>query len=328
MLRLGVPFMGGMFSNAHIGVDFFFVLSGFIIWHVHRSDFGCPEKMPRYLLKRFFRIWPLLAVLTLLKLATFPLTRSMIASSKASPEVILCSFFMLPVPQEYGGKPVLDPAWTLSYEMLFYLVFSVGILFGKRALIACFGLWLLLTAVIATFVDSNALSHLTRFLFDGHITQFLLGCLVAEVIVRPSQLPIKAWHCGVVTAILIVAASRAEAGWLFSPDFLAKFYRGVVFAFLICGSVIFESTSRLRIPRLLVFLGDGSYSIYLAHSSVQVPAIVLAAKVASVHTMGWQLMLAAIGVISACGSLLVYQWLEKPLSKWTGLLVKRTPSRL
>ena len=53
----GLPF-GGLFLFAHAGVDFFFVLSGFIIYRVHRGDIGSPHRLSRYAWRRFVRIYP------------------------------------------------------------------------------------------------------------------------------------------------------------------------------------------------------------------------------------------------------------------------------
>src|SRR5574343_121942 len=41
----------------YLGVDFFFVLSGFIIYHIHAKDIGQPQKITPYLLKRFIRLY-------------------------------------------------------------------------------------------------------------------------------------------------------------------------------------------------------------------------------------------------------------------------------
>ena len=130
-LRFSTRFAGGHFSAGHLGVDFFFVLSGFIIWHVHAKDMGFAGRASSYLLKRVLRIWPLVLLLTTAKLGyMFFLGGAGVGAGKGSAEVVICSYFLLPVTESLGGKPLLDSAWTLPYEMLFYLAFAVGILFG------------------------------------------------------------------------------------------------------------------------------------------------------------------------------------------------------
>ena len=55
---LGVEPFGGRFANMNVGVDFFFVLSGFIVTFVHWHDLGRPERLGRYARRRFTRVFP------------------------------------------------------------------------------------------------------------------------------------------------------------------------------------------------------------------------------------------------------------------------------
>ena len=50
--------LGGLFVFGHAGVDFFFVLSGFIIAYIHAGDLGRPERFGGYASKRVIRIYP------------------------------------------------------------------------------------------------------------------------------------------------------------------------------------------------------------------------------------------------------------------------------
>ena len=56
--------LGNVFEFGHAGVDFFFVLSGFIIMHVHRGDLGRPGRFGRYAWRRATRIVPMYWVVT------------------------------------------------------------------------------------------------------------------------------------------------------------------------------------------------------------------------------------------------------------------------
>jgi peptidoglycan/LPS O-acetylase OafA/YrhL len=61
-----IPF-GNSLGFGHAGVDFFFVLSGFIIMHAHTADIGRPERLYRYMWRRVTRIYPIYWVVTLIQ---------------------------------------------------------------------------------------------------------------------------------------------------------------------------------------------------------------------------------------------------------------------
>ena len=67
--------LGGIFDFGYVGVDFFFVLSGFIITYVHFTDIGRIERLPRYLWRRFSRIYPIFWAILLLVVTVTTLAR-------------------------------------------------------------------------------------------------------------------------------------------------------------------------------------------------------------------------------------------------------------
>ena len=67
--KLKHALLGGTFSFGHTGVDFFFVLSGFIIFYAHHDVFGDRSQLRTYAFKRFIRIFPIYWIVTLTKLA-------------------------------------------------------------------------------------------------------------------------------------------------------------------------------------------------------------------------------------------------------------------
>ena len=57
--------LSDFFAFGHAGVSFFFVLSGFIIFEIHRGDIGRPQQVKSYLYKRITRIYPAYWLVTL-----------------------------------------------------------------------------------------------------------------------------------------------------------------------------------------------------------------------------------------------------------------------
>lgn len=120
----GKPF-GSVFDFGGAGVEFFFVLSGFIILHVHWFDLGRPQRVRRYLWKRFRRIYPIYWFVLLPLIPGYVLVHSWGYGFERDPLVIFSSIVLVP----FGGElATLAVAWTLYHEVLFYAAFAVAIL--------------------------------------------------------------------------------------------------------------------------------------------------------------------------------------------------------
>ena len=106
-------------------VDFFFVLSGFIIFGAHRDDISKPRSLPSYLTKRFIWIYPtfwMIFAAVFLGAWVVPSLRSTLPSDAG---IVLKTLLLLP---QHGGSPVIVVAWSLQYEVLFYLFFALLVL--------------------------------------------------------------------------------------------------------------------------------------------------------------------------------------------------------
>ena len=121
--------LGDFFGFGHAGVDFFFVLSGFIITLVHRRDLGRPAALGRFCYRRFVRIYPLYWIVTAIVcvLALFSPDRA----ARLAPGHLVASLLLLP----HGQDPLLGVGWTLEHEMLFYLAFALAIASRRLGLV-------------------------------------------------------------------------------------------------------------------------------------------------------------------------------------------------
>jgi peptidoglycan/LPS O-acetylase OafA/YrhL len=129
-------FDGLLLSNAGLGVDVFFVLSGFILAHAHARDFAAgldARTIKRFIGLRLARIYPLHAATTL---ALMPMTLlpgflerfhpnafSMVNLAANALLVHTWTFFFLPAEYLGPGWSWNGPSWSLSVEWLLYLIF-------------------------------------------------------------------------------------------------------------------------------------------------------------------------------------------------------------
>lgn len=244
-----------------VGVDIFFVISGFIMVLVS-SPYRSGAKPPRdFLIRRLIRIYPMYALttLSLVAMAAVHFYRHRDEAFSFSAARIIDALAFIPSFNEKGlVQPILGQGWTLFYEMFFYLCFTIVLTFSKRhlllPLVATFGTTLIVTRAIGA-KDSAILT----FLSDTIIIEFLFGCAVGLLFQR------DALH----SRLRFVTLGFGVAGFATSlpfgmPEDLRFLIWGVPASLLLISFLQFEK-AHLRWPHWLLVIGNASYSIYLLH---------------------------------------------------------------
>jgi len=257
--RLGYLFLGNFFLAGFSGVDVFFVLSGFII--LYTSSTGKNNTL-KFLKKRFIRIYPIYWVITALLIAAFFISPSAEQSYKGDTGIIFGSFSLFP-----QKRYVLGVAWTLSYEVIFYLVFALTYFRKPTYLFYALTVWIgviLLFHFLSIKTDIYAINALT----SPIILDFSFGCLVAYLYRQNSDFRHSGWFFwgGFLLFILmwiIFYKLKISDPSTFSGDMHTVYLFGIPAAFLIFGALYLN----VAVPRLLVYLGDASYSLYLVHGT-------------------------------------------------------------
>ena len=304
--RLGHEPWFGIFHAGDLGVDFFFVLSGFIILYTNGHSIGNPLAARKYFYRRLTRIYPVFLSICFIKLA-FMFAGGSVREGKDGLGFILSSLLLWPLDR----PPFLDVAWTLSFEMTFYFLFLFLILYGAR-------LWRVIQVHALAVVLLNLpwlpeLSYPASFIFSPFFLQFYLGC-AACCLVRN-----RLWGRGVAWAVLLGGAAMFALGYgfLYRLEALGglalRIYLGVAFALVVVGSVALGAVFERLIPRWLKATGDASYSIYLMHGNLMNLGInYLAAHGGNAgRTSHWVLLVLAVSVLA--GGYLYYLFVEKPL---------------
>jgi exopolysaccharide production protein ExoZ len=286
----GSRLLGGAFGFGDAGVEFFFVLSGFIITWVHAQDIGKPNRLPSYLRKRAVRIYP---VYWIIFTGVFLLALSFTSLSQKVPHdylTIIKSLALVPQdPAAVGGTgaPVIIAAWSLQYEVLFYALVAVFILSRSLGLlVACA---FLINFTVCQF-DQCTFSR--SFLSDNLIFLFAYGALIAYLcrksikLTHPMLIALFGAFAFLATGALEVVVGRQM--WIMDRRLVFGFFSGIV----ILGLVRAEDSGKFRINLAwLALLGDASYTLYLIHF----PLISILCKFA-----------VSIGVAGASGALIAF----------------------
>ncbi|MDE1155839.1 MAG: acyltransferase [Acidobacteriaceae bacterium] len=319
---------GAEFAGAgYVGVSFFFLLSGFILTYSHAAEPSLGSVFrKRFYFARFARIYPVYFLLTL---AAGVLMRSYF-DKPIHLVAYLADFLML---QTWSIRMVSFfnvPAWSVSMEVFFYLVFPF--LFRRvrpRSLTAgvalLLGFWLLAMAMPAVAMATGAggtwhegfgsFSFWIRRFPPFALPEFLAGVVLGWLYLEHPPAPRRAlWMA--ITAILTLLALLSYADHL--P--MLMLHNGLLiplYALVLVGLSQRHWLSRALAWGPLVLLGEASYSLYLTHFML---------GDAMTEYFGWQQNFRALAVnlpLALAISVLLYLCVERPSRKrllrwWNG----------
>ena len=299
-----------------MGVDLFFIISGFIMYLIGKEEFGRRGAPGKFMSRRILRVVPLYWCFSLAMIAALALMPGRVTASMSSPEHIIASFFFLPWPNASGELlPVLALGWTLNFEMLFYAVFALALRFERKTGIA------ILLGAFAALILLGTLVPATvwplHFWGSAIIIEFLLGIGLAMLYADGWRLPMptRAVLIGLAVALTIAFGFSAMAhvtpdrAPFETPSRLIR--NGLPCLLLAAGMILGNQPARIgRIGRLLRLGGDASYSLYLSHPfSINVFAILW--RWTHINDP-WAFVISAT-LFAMGGAVAVYYALEKPI---------------
>jgi exopolysaccharide production protein ExoZ len=257
LLRSGISLVGAS------GVDIFFVISGFIMYYTKKELAGGASASLNFLKRRAIRIlptywfWNSVALMALLLHLGY-------TSHVYSARFLALTYLLVPSWADGDWSLLLAPGWTLTYEAYFYLLFALGIGLAPHRFLAAYtalaigSLW-----VLSQFgLFSAQLGHISG---DPLVFEFLYGVLIAYAISRFSgSIPARGrQRLGYMLLTLGVAGFTATIFFPSAIDYRALAW-GMPAAALVAGAVLTHLPALYQ-SRLLLLLGNASYSIYLSH---------------------------------------------------------------
>jgi peptidoglycan/LPS O-acetylase OafA/YrhL len=329
---LGMPVFSELSLSGWLAVDLFFILSGFIMMHVHGEEFRSVsiERARSFIWLRFIRVYPAHAVALLLHLPL--LVVSLMLGMHVNPDAFGARAFVLSALMLNGwGFPRSDgwnvPSWSVSAEWFAYLVFPVLALLVwqvRRRRTAA----LVMIAILGTVtLIGGSYSNWSKFMLPQWGTlvrvtsEFALGCLAYHFYLQPIG-PRLAEGIAQTAFIGLLAVSI----FIVSPVYNALSL--VFFVLLVVGlSQADGPFARLLGTRPAVYLGRISYSVYIVHSLVLALYARIIQHIPAGNTaveFGVVAMYAALVILA---SHLLYTLVEDPARRWLRGLVVERPAR-
>jgi len=277
-----------LFNNGGIAVTFFFVLSGFLISYLlfKESDITNNISVKKFYFRRILRIWPLYFLIVIIGIIFLPYILDFIGYSYSLPYsfndvilyYILFSPFMVNI---FYGHHLIEPLWSIGVEELYYIVWAplfkflrnyilpiiILIIFVRsllmyasflgyfdpviRRLIKMLRFEAMAIGGLGAYLIYNYSSILTHFLFS-RLSQFLL---IIFVLLR-------------IFAFKLLVAQSVVFNFLFTTPVISQLVIMIIFAWLIIN-ISLNPKSIVRLDnKILNFLGNISYGIYMYHMLV------------------------------------------------------------
>jgi peptidoglycan/LPS O-acetylase OafA/YrhL len=259
-------------QSPYLAVDFFFVLSGFVIAHAYDARLAAGMTAKEFIGRRLLRLYPLFALGLVLGLAVALIEITFGFGGSSLGVLVLqfiCGLLFLPYPDLDPTAliaPLNGPYWSLILEMQINIAFAIAFAWLSLrvvgAVAAACGLAIIaisyaLGTLETGFLVSDYLGGVARVGFS-----FSAGVLLSRLRRRIS-LPRIHWSIVLVTtAALLVIPKPIEVRWLYDSVCVI-----VLFPLLILAGTQSEPLSP-RLLRLFLLAGGASYALYAIHTPI------------------------------------------------------------
>ncbi|MGD8172504.1 acyltransferase family protein [Vibrio sp. TRT 21S02] len=236
---------------AKLGVDVFFVISGFIITLTSLNT----SSAVTFLLKRYIRIVPAYWFFTLALIPMCYILSPENVYTDWTFSSLIKSLLFIPHenPSRYLGVfPFLSVGWTLNFEMFFYLLFAIFIAkLGRYASLVIIPLLIVLPSIWPLDWPFSIIAS------SPYLYEFALGVMLCLVYLCRLEEPNKLW---VILILLVTVFFFALGG--------AQDYKFISVPLLVYWCLSINNDFSNTGKKIATYLGSRSYSVYLSHPLV------------------------------------------------------------
>ncbi len=267
-------------AGGYLGVDMFFVLSGYLITEILASEHARDGRIAtaRFYLRRVLRLMPALALLIAVYVMVAPLVWPEATRADHSRDALITGLYLSDYAYAFWGMPYyLRHSWSLAAEEHFYLLWPLVlplILRSRDPARVLFALYL----VAAAWRGANFVAmdwHEVYFRFDTRVAGILLGGWLALALrQRPGALAISLGRDAPTFALAAVIGLFIVVRWESLPGALIAMPAMEWLTVLLIVAILQQHENpanraiRLLGSRPMVFVGTLSYGIYLWHMPI------------------------------------------------------------
>ncbi len=318
---------GSLLPGGFIGVDVFFVLSGFLITTLLIQEFDARGdiSLRNFYMRRALRLGPalllLLAVICLVSLIFLDKSKAQQNCLNALIALCYASNWVRVFTKNQLG--LLAHTWSLSAEEQFYIVWPFILLLLLRAtkkrqyIVAVAGAMAALSWLTGIYLTAKGASNIHLcFGLEGRADTLMIGCILAVMLASgfPKESASQAWEKPVM--VIAPLSLAGLVGYALTGDFLGRgiFYYGFLVVALLTATMIFDVLANPRsvIRRVLemkwlVWIGSISYGLYLWHWTIFWGMHLMGYK-------GWTVVLVGVP-LTFLVVLPSYYFMERPILK-------------
>jgi peptidoglycan/LPS O-acetylase OafA/YrhL len=319
-----------VFGNGNLGVNFFFVLSGFLITFllIAEKELNGQINLRKFWIRRILRIWPLFYFCVFFGFYAFPIFKSAFGQIPNETASIWYYFTFLnnfdTINKGLADASVLGVLWSVAIEEQFYLVWPVilYLLPVKKYWIA-FSLIIVTSIVFRAFNDSSVLheNHTLSCIGDMAMGSFGAWLVSQSNKFKDTVINLKK-HTIILIYIVFFCIFIFRDEVLFSNYVLRVFERSII-SIVILAIILEQNYSQNSFFKLSKFttiskLGMITYGLYCLHF-IGILITTNLTKLLGFNTNLWQVMLVDTSlalVITILISKVSYKYYEKPFLKW------------
>jgi peptidoglycan/LPS O-acetylase OafA/YrhL len=304
-------------AHGYLAVDFFFILSGFVIADAYEERLRNGMSFGRFSLVRAIRLYPMLAITALLGIAAMAVTSAVpITSIVASG---LTAALALPYPKHVNGLhglwPINPPEWSLFWEILINIAFAIFLFrLTRMGLVALMLIGAISLGAAARHFHTLEVGFSFWNLWGG-LARVLFGFVAGLALNRlhcSRGLPVFKTNIWVLAGVLVAC--------LVFPLNVHKGAFDLAAVLILFPVIVVAGVSTGAEGALWRWSGRISYPLYLSHAPV---LLFISSGIVNLSTIKREAAVPAVLIFYVCVAIFLTEFYDEPiryfLGKWTRL---------